>query len=72
LLKDSKGKVISTMGDRIDRMFSASEAAGIAKNGFLYPGRFDAPAGKRTFGRIIVRDNLSGHTGTITLQIARD
>jgi hypothetical protein len=72
LLKDSKGKVISTMGDRIDRAFTAAEAASIAKTGFAYPGKFDAPAGDRTFGRIVVRDNLNGHTGTLTLQITRD
>jgi VWFA-related protein len=71
LLKDSKGKVISTLGDKIDRVFTAAEAAGIVKTGFLYPGQFDAPAGERTFGRIIVRDNLSGHAGSITVEITQ-
>jgi len=72
LLKDSKGKVLSSLGDKIDRVFGPAQAAGIAKNGFFYPGRFDAPAAERCFGRIVVRDNLSGHLGTITVQIARD
>jgi VWFA-related protein len=72
LLKDSKGKALSNLGDKIDRVFSPSEAAGIARHGFLYPGRFDAPASERSFGRIIVRDNLSGRVGTITVQIGHD
>lgn len=72
LLKDSKGKVISVVGDKIDRVFSAAEAAGITKNGFIYPGRFDAPAGERSFGRIMVRDNLNGHVGTITVQVGQN
>ena len=72
VLKDSKGKVLSSLGDKIDRVFARAQAAGIARNGFLYPGQFDAPAGQRCFGRIIVRDNLSGHVGTITVQIGQD
>ncbi|MGA3041877.1 MAG: VWA domain-containing protein, partial [Bryobacteraceae bacterium] len=72
LLKDSKGKALSNLGDKIDRVFSPTEAAGIARHGFLYPGRFDAPAKERSFGRIMVRDNLSGRVGTITVQITRD
>ena len=71
-LKDSKGKVLSSLGDKIDREFAPAQAAGIAKKGFLYPGQFDAPVAARCFGRIIVRDNLSGHVGTITVQIGRD
>jgi VWFA-related protein len=70
LLKDSKGKVVSTLGDKIDRVFAPAQAAGIAKHGFLYPGKFDAPTAERCYGRIVVRDNLSGHLGTITVQIA--
>ncbi len=69
MLKDSRGRVISTMGDKIDRVFTAAQAARIVKTGFQYPGQFDAPAGERTFGRIIVRDNLSGHAGSITVEI---
>lgn len=72
VLKDSKGNVLANLGDKIDRVFSPSEAAAIARRGFLYPGRFDAPAAERSFGRIIVRDNLSGRVGTVTVQIARN
>lgn len=72
VLKDSKGKVLSSLGDKIDRVFTPAQAAGIAKNGFLYPGQFDPPSAEKCFGRIIVRDNLSGHVGTITVQIGRD
>jgi VWFA-related protein len=72
LLRDPKGKLLSNLGDKIDRVFPAQEAVALARHGFLYPGRFDAPAGEKTFGRIIVRDNLSGRVGTITVQIGHD
>jgi VWFA-related protein len=72
VLKDPKGKVLSDLGDKIDRVFAPPEAAALARNGFFYPGQFDAPAGEKTFGRIIVRDNLSGRVGTITVQIGKD
>jgi len=72
VLKDPKGKVFSDLGDKIDRVFAPPEAAALARHGFFYPGQFDAPAGEKTFGRIIVRDNLSGRVGTITVQIGKD
>jgi len=72
LLKDPQGKLLSNLGDKIDRVFAPPEAAALARRGFAYPGQFDAPAGEKTFGRIIVRDNLSGRVGTITVQIGRD
>lgn len=72
VLKNADGKVLSQLGDKIDRVFAPKEAAGIARHGFLYPGRFDAPAGKKSFARIIIRDNESGRVGTITVQIARN
>ena len=72
LLKDPRGKVLSDLGDKIDRVFAPAEAAAVASRGFHYPGQFDAPAGTKTFGRIIVRDNLSGRVGTITVQIGKD
>jgi VWFA-related protein len=72
VLKDPKGKVLSDLGDKIDRLFAPREAAALLRHGFLYPGQFDAPAGDKTFGRIIVRDNLSGRVGTITVQIGHD
>jgi hypothetical protein len=72
LLKDSKGKVISNLGDKIDRLFAPPEASVLARHGFVYPGQFDSPAGEKTFGRVIVRDNISGRVGTLTVQIGRD
>ena len=72
LLKDARGKVISSMGDKIDRTFAPADAAGVTRNGFTYPGKFVAPAGEKSFARLIVRDNLSGHVGSITVQVARD
>jgi hypothetical protein len=72
LLKDAKGKVLSNLGDKIDREFSQQEAAVLARRGFVYPGQFDAASGGKTFGRIIVRDNVSGRVGTITVQIGKD
>jgi VWFA-related protein len=72
LLKDARGKVLSDLGDKIDKVFAPAEAEALAKRGFAYPGQFDAPAGEKTFGRIIVRDNLSGRVGTITVQIGKD
>jgi hypothetical protein len=64
--------VLSDLGDKIDRLFAPQEAAALLRNGFLCPGQFDAPAAGKTFGRIIVRDNLSGRVGTITVQIGHD
>jgi hypothetical protein len=71
-LKDARGKVVSDLGDQIDRVFPPAQAASIANHGFLYPGQLETPAGRKTFGRIIVRDNLSGRLGTITVQIGND
>lgn len=72
LVKDRQGKVIASLGDKIDRAFPPAQAARIEKTGFAYPGKLQAPAGQRSFGRVIVRDNLSGHMGTITLEVVRD
>jgi hypothetical protein len=38
----------------------------------FFSGQFDAPAGEKTFSRMIVRDNLSGRVGTITVQTGKD
>ena len=72
VVKNANGKVLSELGDKIDRVFSPKEAASIAQHGFLYPGQFDAPGGEKSFGRIIVRDNFSGRVGTLTVQLDRN
>lgn len=72
LIKDERGKVISSGTDKIDRPFAPEEAAKIVRSGFIYPGKFDAPNGEKSFARLIVRDNLSGHVGTLTVQVGRE
>lgn len=71
LIKDERGKVISSGTDKIDRPFAPEEAAKIVRSGFIYPGKFDAPNGEKSFARLIVRNNLSGHVGTLTLQVGQ-
>ena len=72
ILKDSRGKVISSLGDKVDKTFSLEQAAKIERTGFSYPAQLNAPGGETSFARIIVRDNLSGHLGTLTLQVANN
>jgi VWFA-related protein len=72
VLKDSRGKVISSLGDKVEKTFSLDQAARIERTGFSYPARLDAPGGETSFARIIVRDNLSGRLGTLTLQVTNN
>jgi hypothetical protein len=55
---------------KLDRL--GSPRAKIAKTAFVYPGQFEAPWEQRAFARVIVRDNLSGRTGTITVQMSQN
>ena len=42
------------------------------RTGFSYPAQLYAPGSETSFARIIVRDNLSGRLGTLTLQVTNN
>lgn len=69
LVRDQDGKFDAPLGKRLK---GAVEAAAIPKgvaNGGQYDPEFETPAGGRYFGRVIVRDILTGRIRTITLAL---
>jgi len=69
LVRDQHDRLLTNEGKRIRAMVPSGELAHVAEKGLRYDSEFQAPAGNLYFGRVIVRDNLSGRTGTISLTL---
>jgi VWFA-related protein len=69
LVRDQHDRLLTNAGKRIRAFVPSGDVAGIAVKGLKYDSEFQSPVGNFFFGRVIVRDNLSGRTGTISLTL---
>jgi VWFA-related protein len=69
LTRDQNGKITYPAGKRVRGELDEAEASAALSKGLKYNAEFQAPADGPYFGRVIVRDNLSGRTGTLTLAL---
>ena len=69
LVRDQDGKFDAPVGKRLRGTVPQAAISNVATNGMKYDAEFETPAGGPCFGRVIVRDNLTGRVGTITLAL---
>ncbi len=69
LVRDPDGRSQSPMGTRLRGTVPQAALAQVSEKGLSYSAEFQAPLGSPYFGRVIVRDNLTGRIGTITLAL---
>lgn len=69
LVREQDGTFVSPFGKRLRGTVSRAEIPNITVNGMKYDTEFQTPTGGRFFGRVVVRDNLTGRIGTITLAL---
>lgn len=69
LVRDQDGKAQPPIGKRLRGVVSQAALARALEQGLSYSAEFQAPTGSPYFGRVIVRDNLTGRIGTITLAL---
>jgi VWFA-related protein len=69
LVRDQDGRFKSPAGKRIRGVVPQAEIAHAAEKGLRYDAEFQARVGSESFGRVIVRDNLTGRIGTLTLAL---
>lgn len=69
LVRDQDGAFASPFGKRLRGTVPPAQIPNVAVNGMKYDTEFETPSGGRYFGRVIVRDNLTGRIGTITLAL---
>lgn len=69
LVRDQDGKFGTPFGKRLRGTVPQAALSKVAANGMQYDGEFETPASGRYFGRVVVRDNLTGRIGTITLAL---
>jgi VWFA-related protein len=67
LTRDPSGGLIWSSMDRSGAVVSAQRAAELKQKGVTFKGEFQAKSGARCSGRVIVRDNLTGRVGTVTV-----
>lgn len=67
LVRDQDGAFESPIGKRLRGTVPQAEISNVVANGMKYDAEFEAPARSHYSGRVIVRDNLTGRVGTITL-----
>lgn len=67
LVRDQEGAFESPFGKRLRGTVPQAEISNVVANGMKYGAEFEAPARSHYFGRVIMRDNLTGRVGTITL-----
>jgi VWFA-related protein len=61
---DEHGKLVSGTQNKFKPAISAGQI-----RTFNFIGKFTAPVGETYFGRAIVRDNITGHMGTVTIEL---
>jgi VWFA-related protein len=69
LVRDQDGKTKTAVGKRVRDFIPQAEISNGEAKGLKYDAEFQAPIGAPYFGRVIVRDNLSGRVGTISLAL---
>lgn len=69
LVRDEDGTFASPFGKRLRGIVPSAGVSNVAVNGMKYDTEFETPLSGRYFGRVIVRDNLTGRIGTITLAL---
>ncbi|MHB8734717.1 MAG: VWA domain-containing protein [Terriglobales bacterium] len=69
VVRDRHGKLVGHAERHFHEVLNAAQAARLERTGLTYAGRFEAPAGDIYFGRVIVRNNLTGTMGSITLEL---
>ena len=67
LVRDQHDRLLTNEGKRIRSFVPSGDGPDL--KGLKYDSEFQAPMGNFFFGRVIVRDNLSGRTGTISLTL---
>jgi len=70
LVRDPDGRSQSPLGTRLRGTVPQVALAQVSEKGLSYSAEFQAPLGNPYFGRVIVRDNLTGRIGTITLALS--
>lgn len=70
LVRDQDGKSRTAVGKRVRDFIPQAEVSNGAAKGLKYDAEFQVPIGAPYFGRVIVRDNLSGRVGTISLALS--
>jgi len=68
-IRDEAGKPVFSSGQTFDKVLTPEQEQEIQRVGFTYTGQFQAAKGTHYFGRVIVRDNLSGNVGSLTLAL---
>jgi hypothetical protein len=69
LVRDQDGKFDVPVGKRLRGAVPQAAISKVIENGMQYDAEFETAADGRYFGRVIVRDNLTGRIGTITLAL---
>ena len=69
LVRDQDGKTKTAVGKRIRGFIPQAEVSHGSAKGLKCDAEFQVPIDAPYFGRVIVRDNLSGRIGTITLAL---
>ena len=69
LVKDQSDRILDSAVQRLRGSVPLAAIAEGNANGLAYRGEFLAPAKEISFGRVMVRDNLTGRIGTITLRL---
>lgn len=69
LVREEDGTFVSPFGKRLSGTVPRGEVPNVEVNGMEYDTEFETPTSGRYFGRVVVRDNLAGRIGTITLAL---
>ena len=69
LVRDQDGEFDAPIGKRLRGTVPQAAIANVRANGMQYDAEFETPSSGRYFGRVIVRDNLTGRIGAITLTL---
>jgi len=69
LVRDQDGRFDAPVAKRLKGAVPQTEISRVTANGMKYDAEFETPAGGPYFGRVIVRDNLTGRIGTITVAL---
>lgn len=69
LVRNQDGKFDSPAQKRLKGTVPEAAIPGVKANGMQYDAEFEPPPGGPFFGRVIIRDNLTGRLGTITVAL---
>ena len=69
LVRDQDGKFGAPVEKRLRGAIPQAAISKVVENGMQYDAEFETAADGSYFGRVIVRDNLTGRIGTLTLAL---